>query len=170
MAQALPGLEATALYHLDRDGFEAYSPAVANKKARLFPGYIFVKLANREDCFPVNRTRGIMRLLPAHLSEPLALPSDFVSSLMSRVDEGEFDEISEESLLRKFIPGEIVTALLGPMRDQRGQFLRYRKGCGVVLGYLLGKQFEYDVPLHQLKSCGGADLPKSRSAPVKAAA
>lgn len=165
VAQAQPGLEATAIYNLSRDKFVAVAPSVADKKQRFYPGYVFVRLYEPEDCYFVNRTRGIVKLLPTHLKEPLALPEGWVEDLMGRIERGDFNEKNEEQLLRRFIPGEVVESLIGAVSGRPGRFSRYHKGSGVVIYHLLGRDVEYKVPLHQLKSVGDPVSPESRSAP-----
>lgn len=83
--------------------------------------------------------------------DPRALPNGYVDELRVRLDAGEFSEEVHDQILYKFVPQQIVVALTGPMRDVRGRFLRNEKGCGIVLGYLLGREVEYKVPLHQLQ-------------------
>jgi len=164
VAQAQPGLEATAIYNLSRDKFVAIAPSLVDRKQRFYPGYVFVRLEHAEDCYFVNRTRGIIKLLPQHLREPLALPMGWVEDLIGRIERGEFTPKSEEQLLRRFIPGEAVESLIGSMAGRPGRFSHYKKGCGIVIGCLLGKEFEYKVPLHQLKSSVDPVSPQSRSA------
>lgn len=164
VAQALAGLEATAIYHLTRAGITAFSPVVASlfegrpTKLRLFPGYVFVELEAPGEAGIVNRTRGIYRVLPIHARDPdtlpLALPIGFVEELREKISGGSFDESAEASLLRKFIPDQEVTILFGPFAEHRGKFLRYQKGAGVVLTALLGRDFELKVPLHHLSPAG----------------
>lgn len=150
VAQSQGGLEATAIHHLSRDGLLALAPCVTDKRRRYFPGYVFVRLRTLADCFVVNRTPGIVKLLPLHAHEPAPLPDGWVEDLMGRITRGELDERGEETFLRRYLPGETVAALVGPMAGRPGQFTRYHKGSAVLLGHLLGKAFEYRVPEAQL--------------------
>ena len=168
VAQAIGGLEPTAIYHLDREGVLGYSPVV--DRQRLFPGYVFVMLERVEDSWIVNRTRGILKLLPKHAEKPLPVRNGFVEALRECVDRGDFSERRQEELVCKFLPYEVVTPLSGAYRDQRGRFLYYKKGCAVVLGHLLGKTFEFKVPLHQLRSEGRVEPPELRSTMGRVAA
>lgn len=161
VAQTLPGLERTALYHLDRAGIAAYAPAAG--KERLFPGYAFVELAATTEAGIVNRTRGIRKMLPIHAVEPLPLPPNFVDDLRDRIRAGDFEGPGEGAFLRKFIKDEEVAFISGPMQDKRGRFCRYHKGAGVVLTALLGREMEVKVPLHQLAPLAKAREPESRS-------
>lgn len=164
VAQALPGLEATAVYHLTREGITAFAPAIVKKlvngkpgSARIFPGYVFVELESADESGVVNRTRGIHKLLPIHANAPLPLPTCFVDDLRARMAGGAFDEDSQDALVRKFVPEQIVTwggPLAGACPKNGGKFLRYHKGAGVVLGYLLGREIEMPIPLHQIAVAG----------------
>jgi len=151
VAQALPGLEATAIYHLSREGITAYAPVISkDRAARLFPGYVFVELETPDEAGLVNRTRGIHKVLPIHTLAPLALPRGFVEDLRESLARGDFSEKSEDELMRRYAPGDDVMPTNGPFRDLRGRFLRYSKGCGIVLTYLLGKEHELKIPLKSL--------------------
>jgi|SRR6185312_13387167 len=147
----MPGLESTAIYHLTREGITAFAPIVTrNRAARLFPGYVFVELETPDEAGAVNRTRGIRKVLPVHTTTPLALPVGFVEDLRDRLSRGDFNEKSEDELMQRFVPGELVSSANGPFRDLQGRFLRYSKGCGVVLTYLLGRDHELKIPLKSL--------------------
>lgn len=172
-AQCMGGLESTACYHLDLNDIEFFAPVVKfknDKERKLFPGYIFVHLTREEECFVVNRTRGVIHMLPKWAERPHSLPDGFVEEVRDRLDSGFYEPPDEDELLKKFLPQQTVQALTGPMRDKAGRFLRYSKGSGIVLGYLLGKEFEYKVPLHQLRAVEKPSAPKSRSAPHKSKA
>lgn len=161
VAQALPGLESTAIYHLKREGVVGFAPAVSrDKQCRIFPGYVFVELEDPDEAGIVNRTRGIHKMLPIHANTPLALPVGFIEELRDRLARGSFDEDSQDALLQRFIPGEEVSACgMYPLRDGHGRFIRYHKGAGIVLGYLLGREIEVRIPLHQLSP---TDVPSDR--------
>ena len=167
VAQALPGLEATALHHIRRipairDSFAA--PRSKDGRASLYPGYIFVELDGFDFAAAVNRTRGVRKLLPVHSERPLPLPRGFVEGLREAVGRGDYDERSEAERLLRFVPQEEVTMISGPFRDHHGRFLRYHKGAGVVLFVLLRREMEVLIPLHQLAAVGGyRSGPESRS-------
>lgn len=161
-AQTLAGLDRTAVEHLKRKGIEGYSPC-AERGRRVFPGYVFVHI-EKDQAGEVNRTRGVLHLLPVRCEWPLPLPISFVETLRAGVERGDFTEEAQAELLARFLPDQRLLALNGPMRDQVGRFKRYSKGCGVLLGCLLGTEFEYRVPLHQLRPAEEVLVPKSRSA------
>ncbi len=145
VAQTLAGLGASAERYLGRAGFKVF------RSGRLFPGYIFVEgIEAAASAAVVNRTRGVLKLLPKHADSPLPLPLGFVADLRWRLAEGDLSERAEEELLRRWLEGDCVVAMTGPFRDKRGRFLHYTKDCAVVLGYLLGREVRYKVPLTEL--------------------
>ena len=150
-AQALAGLEATAIYYLSRAGISAFSPTIGgNHPLRLFPGYIFVELEHFTEAGEVNRTRGIRKLLPVHARDPLPLPFGFVEGLRERIARRDFDESAAEEEVYRFLPKDEVLLKTGPFQDHRGRFVRYRKGAGVVILTLLGGEREVERPLREL--------------------
>ena len=156
VAAALAGLEATAIYHLSRAGIAGYAPTLADRAARYFPGYVFVELEGPWEAGAVNRTRGIHRMLPIHADSPLALPTGFVEEFREKVAADGLKGDDEGAFLRRFVPGIDEVSAVGnyPLRDGHGRFLRYRKGAGIVLGYLLGREVEIPIPLHKLEVVG----------------
>lgn len=150
VAQVLSGLEGTALNHLKRDGITAFSPKVSDG-TRIFPGYIFVEIADVElEASIVNRTRGVHKLLPMHAKCPLPLPKGFVETLRERIASKDFDEATVSEDLYRFLPKEEVLVKTGPFADHRGRFVRYRKGSGVILAALLGREVELTIPAKEL--------------------
>lgn len=147
VAQTLPGLELTAERNLIRNGLEAEDLCSTR---RVFPGYLFIRLLAAGEAALVNRTRGILKMLPRHAESPLPLPDGFVDDLRRRLKDGDLSPLGEEQFLMRWLPGDLVSATAGPFRDQRGRFLRYGKECAVVLGYLLGCECEYKIPLAQI--------------------
>jgi transcription antitermination factor NusG len=149
VAQALAGLEATAIYHLSREGVTAFSPTLAsNRQARLFPGYVFVELASPDEAGVVNRTRGIHKVLPVHSNNPLALPDGFVDELRGKISNGAFDEADCLRVIHKYIPGESVPIVAGSFAGWCGEMVRYHKGSMIVLLALFGNKREVIVPRH----------------------
>lgn len=158
VAQALAGLEATAIYHLSREGISAFSPTITIEKRpiRLFAGYVFVELEGPHEAGRVNRQRGVHKLLPIRTRranegpvDPLPLPVGFVEAVRDRIANKGFESEIEETVVR-FVPQQEVFIRNGPFRDHRGRFLRYSKGSGVVLTYLLGKEHELKIPARDL--------------------
>lgn len=157
VAQALAGLEATAIYNLSRAGITAYSPTIADRQARYFPGYVFVELEGVFEAGIVNRTRGVHKMLPIHASEPLPLPPGFVEELRERVAAKSFDDVAERSLLRRFAEGDEVVTSSG----LAGRFVKYHKDSGEILAALLGRENRIRIPLDRLSPVGN---PSSRGA------
>lgn len=157
VAQALPGLESTAIHHLSREGVSAWAPvATKDRQLRLFPGYVFVELESPSEAGIVNRTRGIRKMLPIHCDSPLPLPRGFVEDLRARMASGEFEEQSADEFLRRFVPGETVSISSGAFSGLDAKFMRYSKGSGVLLMALLGREHEVRIPLQALAPAGNA--------------
>lgn len=146
VAQALAGLEATAIYHLTRAGLSAYSPTVADRQARYFPGYVFVELESPDEAGVVNRTRGIHKMLPVHAVDPLPLPYGFVEDLRGKIAAKAFDDATGRELLRKYAPGDEVLTSSGVS----GRFVCYHKESGIIIAALLGRKNTLTIPLHRL--------------------
>ena len=163
VAQALAGLESTAIYHLSREGITAFSPRLIaddGRSVRLFPTYVFVELEGPHEAGRVNRQRGVHKLLPirgkARAGDdppvPLPLPVDFVEGLRERIARKDFREGGFQESVMKFVPQEEVFIRNGPFRDFRGRFLRYSKGSAVVLTYLLGREHELKIPTRDISA------------------
>lgn len=177
VARALPGLTATALWHLSRlasgsgGGIrEAFSAEARGRPSKgrertvsLYPGYVFVELDGFDYAGRVNRTRGIHKLLPIFADHPSPLPRGFVEGLKAQIGCGDFDEKTEEQRLHSFVPQDEVEMVSGPFRDHRGRFLRYHKGAGEIIARLLGREVTLQIPLHQLVAVGGRSEPGARS-------
>lgn len=132
-----------------REGFRVYAPKIGH--SRIYPGYLFTEIRDMEDVCVINRCRGVISVLPIRSENPRPLPLGFVENLMEMVEGGYFSDEAHEALVKRFVPGELVVATVGPMRGRAGRFLRHNKGCGIVLGYLLRREIEYRVPLESLE-------------------
>lgn len=147
VAQVQAGLGATAARYLGREGFSVF------RAAGVFPGYVFLEgIDAKASAAVINRTRGVIKLLPKHLETPLPLPVGFLGDLRFRLDEGDLSLLAEEAFLHRWLEGDQVVALTGPFRDKRGRFLHYTKDCAVVLGHLLSREIRYKVPLTELRA------------------
>lgn len=154
VAQALAGLESTAVHHLSRnpDIVDAYAPAAADRKARYFPGYVFVQLSDPAYAGAVNRTRGVHKLLPIHAASPLSIRSPkfgqphFVDALRAAIDAGAFAEKRIVETVYNFLENDEVLIDGGPWDGHSGQFLRYHKSCAIVLLACFGSKRELPIP------------------------
>lgn len=164
VAQTLPGLERTADYYLGMLGVERYIPAVTAKGRNVFRNYAFIRLNDPGEAGEINRQPGIRRMLPIHEERPRSLPPGFVEDLQMRIERGEFARGAPQEFTERFLPNEKVVATNGVFRERIGKFLRYEKGCGIVLGYLLSREVRYRVPLHQLRHAEKPTAGGSRSA------
>lgn len=158
VAGVLAGLEATAAERLKQQGHVTFSPYFHEKlgggktvKRRLFPGYIFVSMDLLEDGWShVNGTRGVSKLLPTHLEQPLPLPLGFVEKLMERCQNGELDPLSADEMARGWKKGESVPIVAGPFTSFSASLSYYKKGSAILLLNLFGRESEISVPLHQI--------------------
>ena len=146
-AQALAGLESTAIHHLSREGITAWSPQPEpNRPGRLFPGYVFVELETPDDAGVVNRTRGVHKLLPVHASTPLPLPHRFVENLRALIEQGSFTDRAVAETVYKFVEHDEIVIDGGPWDGHTGEFLRYHKNCSIVLLACFGSKRELPIP------------------------
>lgn len=126
-----PNAEFLAEARLEKEGFEVFMPAAAVKQTSqgrsveirrpVFSGYGFVRLLI--DCVadPTERwvkaryVEGVKALLPAHLAKPMPVPEGCVSDIRARIDAGEFSVSEIEKVLRRYVPGQQVQVVEGPL-------------------------------------------------------
>lgn len=164
VGQINAGLDITVRRGLKREGFEDDGRAVFSPSYRLqkklfgrdtgdvFPGYIFLKLDLDDADFvwqKAKRIRGIQRLLPGD-GEPGALPDGFVEEMIRATDAGEFNPLTAEQLVRKYVPGDFIEVARGPFAGYAGELVRYRKGSMRIMLALLGGRREVTIPASQV--------------------
>jgi transcriptional antiterminator RfaH len=129
VAQVHPQQEHIAKLNLEQQGFDVFLPLATRRvfirntaieqSMPLFGPYLFVGFDIDVDRWrPVNSTRGVVRLLPKHLEEPLALPVGVVERWRERMAEGEFRARDVLGLL----VGDLVVVSGGIWRDHAGRF------------------------------------------------
>ena len=160
VARTHPGQEATALTHLQRQGFVAFNPrttesvVIAGRERRvtmaLFPSYIFVEFDISEPAQrwrSVNGTRGIVRLLPQHLETPMPVPDGFVPALQARIEAGEFTRNDGRAMLLGYARGDVVPIRDGTLQGLSGTFDAQVAGTVYLLMQIMGRPQRVGVPV-----------------------
>ena len=94
VAQLRPQGLRRAQEHLQRQGFETFSPEILTtaknsltSRKPLFPGYVFVKFdPETPNWGAINSTRGVARLILNDPRQPVPLPKQLMAGLMARCD------------------------------------------------------------------------------------
>jgi transcription antitermination factor NusG len=129
VAQTLPQREKIAGFHLEAQGFLAFTPCfrktvrharkVRETIAPIFPGYVFVAFHLERDRWrSINGTIGVTRLL-ATQSRPNPVPSGIVEALIATIDESGL--VRFDGGLR---PGQPVSVMTGPFAKSFGVLTR----------------------------------------------
>jgi transcription antitermination factor NusG len=127
--QTHPQQERLAELNLEAAGFQVFLPLATRRayirnmaveqSAPLFGPYEFVAFDIESDNWrPINRAKGVVRLLPRHHEEPLALPDGVVERWQARMDGGEFRAQDVLGLML----GDLVMISGGIWRDHAGRF------------------------------------------------
>ena len=151
--------ESKALFHLKRQGFDAYLPQY--KKTRrharkvdvvarpLFPRYLFVALDMSTDrWWRVQSTVGVSHLI-CHGEEPTSMPDGMVGALRAREDA---DGYCAMSLTDAFKKGQVVEISDGPFSEFTGIFDTISDTERVyILLNLMGREVRVRVPVQAVK-------------------
>lgn len=150
-----PRAEGIALFHLLRQGFEAYLPRLTKRRRHarrvdtvpvpLFPGYLFVAFDfERTRWRSVGGTVGVNRLI-CHGDRPAPVPEGIVEDIRGREDDEGFVLMAAESTFKK---GTLIEIADGPLAEARGIFecMDSRERVVVLLN-LLGREVRARVPL-----------------------
>jgi transcription antitermination factor NusG len=155
VAKHQPGKRTVALDHLDRQGFETYSPCgkfervIAGKlrceSKPVFDGYLFIRIAfDNAQWRAINGTRGIVCLL--NREQPIAVPVGEVERFIEAERQGKLI-ISE---IRRIRRGDFVRFKNGPLVDQVCRCERTQGERVHLLLNLLGGISRVSVPAHTL--------------------
>lgn len=124
LAQLKPGGFERAVTNLARQGYESFMPMREETRRRagrwttntrpLFPGYLFVKVADsRQHWRSINSTFGVSRLVALESGRPTRVDPAIVASLQVRVcDDGTMRSASELAV------GDQVRVVSGPLADK----------------------------------------------------
>jgi len=150
-----PRAEGTALFHLLRQGFEAYLPRLIMRRRHarrvdtvpvpLFPGYLFVAFDfERTRWRSVGGTFGVNRLI-CHGDLPAPMPEGIVEEIRGREDDEGFVLLAVD---RPFEKGAHIEIAEGPLAEAHGIFecMDSRERVVVLLN-LLGREVRTRVPL-----------------------
>ena len=155
VVQTRPRDEATALFHLTRQGFEGYLPRFLKRRRHarkvdiapvpLFPGYLFVTLdLGVARWRSIQGTVGVSRLV-CHGDTPAPVPDGIVEDIKGREDPAGWVALHPQTALRE---GQEVEISGGPLAELRGVFEGLdSKERVVVLLSLLGREVRARVPL-----------------------
>ena len=145
--------EEKAAHHLSNQGFVPYLPRYRRRvrHARrdaivlrpLFPGYLFVHLDPTQCRWrSINGTIGVREIL-CNGDDPLSVPACVIDEIKAREDETGAVKL----FAPRFMRGQVVRLLDGPMADINGLFEEMRDENRVVLLVsLLGRQVRMQVP------------------------
>lgn len=155
VVQTRPRDEATALFHLRRQGFESYLPRFLKRRRHarkvdvtpvpLFPGYLFVALDLAAARWrSIHGTVGVSRLV-CHGEMPAPLPNGVVEEIQGREGDDGWVVLHPATALHQ---GQSVEISNGPLAELRGIFegLDSRERVIVLLN-LLGREVRARVPL-----------------------
>lgn len=153
VAHCQPNGEQKALFHLRRQGYEAYLPVYKKQRrharrvdhvmAPLFPRYLFIRLELGVDHWrPIRSTVGISHFV-CQGERPVAVPDGIVESIQAREDNKGCVALNEAERFKK---GDPVQLAQGPLSDQVALFDRIADDQRVVvLLELLGRPVEVRV-------------------------
>ncbi len=145
--------EEKAAHHLANQGFVPYLPRYRRRvrHARrdamvlrpLFPGYLFVHLDPTQCRWrSINGTVGVREIL-CNGDSPLPVPTCIIDEIKAREDESGAVKLSAP----RFVRGQAVRLLEGPLADLSGLFEEMRDENRVVLLVsLLGRKVRMQVP------------------------
>jgi transcriptional antiterminator RfaH len=146
--------ESKALYHLRRQGFDAYLPRYSKQRRHarridqvlvpLFPRYIFVNLnIDRTPWRVINSTVGVINLV-SRGGQPTAMPEGVVEKI--RANENEIGLICLGTIQR-FNKGDAVQVTAGAMCDQVGIFdYTDDNERVIILLHILGREVKTRLP------------------------
>lgn len=120
--------EGRAAEHLQRQGYHCFLPQLSCERLQqgrrrveqrpLFPGYLFIQLADTEQSWaPIRSTRGVLRLVTFGVPTPKPLPDGLVETLRLRLLMHRGEPV--EPLLRS---GDGVLLMEGPFAGLQAVF------------------------------------------------
>jgi len=144
-AYTQPRAEGTAVRHLAEQGFNVYLPVYRKRRsharkidvvsAPLFPGYLFVAVADDQPWRCIDSTVGVSYLV-RNGTRPAVVPPEVIAALRAAEDERGYVKIVAPELS----PGESVRIVGGPFDNLMGRFERMSdRERVVVLLELLGR-------------------------------
>ena len=148
------GQEGCARRHVIEQGFEAFLPKFLTydvyrgkrraKVANLFPSYLFVHIDDQ--WWSLNGTRGVSRVI-LDGDRPAIVRAAEIQYLQERFDEYGTKKLDDG----RFVRGQSVRALAGPMHDQVGRFETMLPGDRVrVLFEMMGRRVPVELGEREL--------------------
>jgi transcriptional antiterminator RfaH len=147
--------ENKALFHLTRQGFEAYLPRYLKRRrharktdwvpAPLFPRYMFLHMdTERSRWLSIRSTIGVSQLV-CNGNRPAPVPDEIIESIRDRESEAGLIDIRREALFNK---GDAVQVMDGPFNERVGLFdCESDDDRVVILLDLLGREVKVKVPI-----------------------
>ncbi|MDZ7804360.1 transcription/translation regulatory transformer protein RfaH [Thiohalophilus sp.] len=157
VVQTKPKKENQAIENLERQGYTAYCPKMAQAKRRrqrwqkiiepLFPRYLFVQLAMGIDDFgPIRSTLGVLNMVRFG-NQPATIPQQVIDTI-HRQEQVLLGEPGDQPTWQ---PGDKVQVVEGAFAGLNGIF---EKTCGtervIVLLDMLGRQNRVTVETHDV--------------------
>jgi len=157
VAQTIPGKEASARFHLGRQGFSVFGPKLPStiKSGRaykqcakpLFPGYLFVGFgSDRMQWRSIRGTFGVSKLVTFG-DRPAQMPEGSVEQMLERSDADECIRCDHP-----LMPGDHIRLMGGPFNDWLGQVVNIPASDRiVVLIDMMSRQLPLTVNRSQLR-------------------
>lgn len=147
--------EARAEDNLRRQAYHCYCPRMAVQKIRngrrvageevMFPGYLFIFLAEHENWSPIRSTYGVLKMV-AFNGQPLAVPTSIIEELQQH-------EAGKTPAREPLTRGDKLSIVRGPFVNLQAVFERFDgEERVVVLLDILQQQQRLKLPLADIQS------------------
>jgi transcription antitermination factor NusG len=151
VGRAKSGMMKVAEASLVAAGFGFFSPRIVGEDGEtteaLFGRYFFVSCSgSRADFGKINNSRGVARLMPLHLEEPLRLPEGYLPRLRKALEEDAANLSKAEEVAESFSRGQSVLVKCGSYAGVSGTFEKRKKGLLEITFALLGRNHVVCVP------------------------
>ena len=151
VGRAKSGMMKVAEQSLVSAGFGFFHPKIVGEDGitleSLFGRYFFVSCSGaRSDFGKINNSRGVARLMPLHLEEPLKLPEGYLPRLRKVLEEDAANLGKVEEVVESFSRGQSVLVKCGQFAGIPGTFEKRKKGLLEITFALLGRQHVVCVP------------------------
>ncbi|WP_417525562.1 transcription termination/antitermination protein NusG [Marinovum sp.] len=169
LAQLKPGGLDRAILNLERQGYESFMPLREETVRRagqwrrivkpLFPGYLFVKVADdRRNWRSINATCGVSRLVALEAGRPTQVAPNIIAALKLRLqDDGRVQAPPD------LAAGDRVKVISGPLADKVAEIEGIpEQGRIYVLLELMGRYTRAELPASHVERC----LPESMPRPM----
>lgn len=154
VGQTRAGLGPWAEKNLAAQGYRNYAPRILDETGEpgepggnLFSRYLFVLSPDDERHHSrINSTRGMQKLLPLFVEDPLPLRDGYVDDLMARVGLMGRLEVAEE-ITYDYLKDDTIDVTAGPYAGKTGTFEYRKRGLAMLMMRMLGAPRLVPVPL-----------------------